>query len=111
MKWSYRRGDAFRFSFCDRGGNGPILCLKPLEYLHLPGTHRLRGSQLITSEIIALPNLLLDGALDIAECELRVAPARPHERVTQEAQPVGIRREPRFIKSSGIVMRYVREAH
>ena len=84
MRWSNRRGDAFRIFFCGWRGNCPILCLKPLEYLHLFGTHRLRGSQLITSEIIALPNLLLDGALDIAECELRVAPARPIERVVQK---------------------------
>jgi hypothetical protein len=84
LRWSYRRGDAFGIFFCGRRGNCPILCLKPLEYLHLPGTHSLCGSQLITSEIIALPNLLLDGALNIAECELRVTPARPIERVAQK---------------------------
>jgi hypothetical protein len=39
------------------------------------------------------------------------SPARPGERVTQEVQPVGIRSEPRFIKSRGIVMSYIREAH
>jgi hypothetical protein len=31
--------------------------------------------------------------------------------VTQEAQPVGIRREPRFIKTRGIVMRDMGKAH
>ena len=97
--------------FCGKRGNFPIFCLKLLEELHLPGMHSLCGSQLISSEIVTLPNLLLDGALNIAECEFRVAPAWPHERVTQEAQPVGIRREPGLIKSSGIEMRYVREAH
>jgi len=90
------------------GGDCPIFCLKPLEYLHLTGTHCLCSSELITSEIIAIPNLLLDGALNIAERELRITQARPRERVTQEAQPVGIGGEPRFIESSGIVMRVMR---
>ena len=102
LRWSNRRGDAFRMFFCGRRGNCPVFCLKLLEYLHLPGTHSLSGSQLIASEIIALSNLLLDGAFNIAECELRVAPARQRERVTQEAQPVGIGCEPRFIESCGV---------
>ena len=89
MRWSNRRGNAFRMFFCGRRGNCPIFCLKLPKYLHLSGPHGLSGSQLIMSEIVPLPYLLLDGALNIAECELRIAPARPRERVTQEVQPVG----------------------
>ena len=111
MRWSIRRGDAFSMFFCGRRGSCPIFCLKLLEYLHLPGTYCLCGSQLIASKIVSFPYLLLDGALDIAKGELRVTPARPIECVAQEAQPVGIRPEPRFIKSCGIVIRNMREAH
>src|ERR1035437_8743324 len=92
-------------------GNRSILRLKPRERPHLRRAHCLGGSQLIASEIVALTNLLLDGALNIAKRVLWIAPARPGERVTQESQPVGIRREPRFIDSRSIVMSYMREAH
>ena len=86
--------------------NRSIFRLKTLEGLHFRRAHDLGSSQFIASEIVALANFLVDGALDIAKRVLRIAPARPGERVAQEAQSVGIRREPRFIKSGGIVMRF-----
>jgi hypothetical protein len=85
LRWSMRRGDAFGIFVCRRRGNRPILCFKSHEHRHLTGVHSLSGPQFISSEIIALPNLLLDGALNIRERELRIAPARRRERVTQEA--------------------------
>lgn len=84
MSLSIRSGGAFRIFFWHRKGICPIFCFKLLEYLHLIGTYSLCGSQFISSKIIALPHLLLDRALNIAECELRGAPARPIERVAQK---------------------------
>jgi hypothetical protein len=46
--------------FSSRRGSCSILCFKPPENLHLPGTHSLCGSQLITSEIIG--NNILDSS-------------------------------------------------
>jgi hypothetical protein len=48
-------------------GYRSILRFKSLEGLHLAGTHSLGGAEFIASKIVALPYLLLDGALDIAK--------------------------------------------
>jgi hypothetical protein len=53
-----------------------ILRFKPLERLHLAGTHSLGSAQFIPSKVVALANLLLDGVLNIGECVLRIAPTR-----------------------------------
>jgi hypothetical protein len=63
-----------------KAGNRSILRFKPLEGLHLAGTHSLGSAQFITSKIVALANFLLDGALNVAKGEFWIAPARPSER-------------------------------
>ncbi len=65
-------------------GYRSILRFKPLERFHLAGTHSLGSAQFIASKIIALANLLLDGALNVAKGVLWIAPARPTERVPQK---------------------------
>ena len=67
-------------------GNRSILRFKPLERLHLAGTHSLGSAQFIASKVVALANLLLDGALNVAEGVFWIAPARPCERMAQEPQ-------------------------
>lgn len=81
-------------------GYRSILLFKPLEHFHLTGTHSLGSAEFIASKIVALENLLLDGALNVAKGELRIAPARPTQRVLKEAQPVAVRGKPGFIKKS-----------
>jgi hypothetical protein len=48
-------------------GYRSILCFKPLERLHLAGTHSLSSTEFIADKIVALTNLLLNGALNVAE--------------------------------------------
>ena len=89
-------------------GYRSILRFKPLERFHLAGTHSLSGAKFIASKIIALANLLLDGALNVAKGELRIAPARPTQYVLKEAQPVAFRGKPGFIECSPVVIRVMR---
>ena len=84
-------------------GYRSILRFKPLEGLHLAGTHSLGSAQFIPSKVVALANLLLDGALNVAKGELWIAPTRPGERMKQEPKPVSIRCEPCRIEPRGIV--------
>ncbi len=72
-------------------GYRSILRFKPLECLHLAGTHSFGSAQFIPNKVVALANLLLDGALNIGECVFWIAPARPSECMAQESQAVGIR--------------------
>ena len=58
-----------------------ILRLKPLERFHFAGTHSLGSAQFIPSKVVALANLLLNRALNIAKGKLRIAPTRPCKRV------------------------------
>jgi hypothetical protein len=62
-------------------GYRSILLFKSLECLHLAGTHSLGSAQFITSKVVALANLLLNRALNIAKGKLRIAPTRPCKRV------------------------------
>jgi hypothetical protein len=89
-------------------GYRSILRFKPLEGLHLAGTHSLGSAQFIPSKVVALANLLLDGALNVAKGELWIAPTRPGERMKQEPKPVSIRCEPCRIEPRGIVMGVMR---
>ena len=89
-------------------GYRSILCFKPLERLHLAGTHSLGSAEFIASKVVALANLLLDGALNVAKGELRIAPARPTQCVLKEAQLVAVRGKPGFIKSRAIAMSIMR---
>ena len=66
------------------GGCRLILRFKLLERFHLARTYSLGSAQFITSKVVALANLLLDGALNVAKGELRIAPARPGKRVAQK---------------------------
>ena len=66
-------------------GYRSILRFKPLERLHLVGTHSLGSAQFIASKIVALANLLLNGALNVAERVFWIAPARPSECMAQES--------------------------
>jgi Tfp pilus assembly protein PilZ len=65
-------------------GYRSILRFKPRERLHLAGTHSLGSAQFIASKIVALANLLLDRALNVAKRVFWIAPARTDERVPQE---------------------------
>ena len=62
-------------------GYRSMLRFKPLERLHLAGTHSLGSAQFIASKIVALANLLLNRALNVAKRVFWIAPARPGERV------------------------------
>ena len=74
------------------------------ERLHLARALRFGHTQLVSGQIVALAHLLLNGALDIGECVLGIAPARPFERLLKEAQPVMVRREPCLIESCAITV-------
>ena len=69
------------------GGN-TILGLQPSERLHLARPLRFGHTQLVAGQIVPLAHFLLNGALDIGEGVLGIAPARPFERLLKEAQAV-----------------------
>ena len=69
------------------------------------------NAQLVASQVIALAHFLLNGALDIGECVLGIAPARPFERLLKEAHPVMVANEPGPIEGRSIHVRNMSEAH
>ena len=84
-------------------GYRSILLFKSLERLHPSGTHSLGSAQFIACKVVAIANLLLNRALNVAKGELWIAPTRPGERMKQEPKPVSIRCEPCRIEPRGIV--------
>jgi Tfp pilus assembly protein PilZ len=65
-------------------GNRSILHFKPLERLHLIGTLSLGSTQFIACKVVAIANLLLNRALNVAKGVFWIAPARTAERVPQK---------------------------
>jgi len=90
---------------------GPVFGFETLEDSHFRSSQALDCSQLIEGNIIAVPNLALDGTFDIAEGELRGAPAVRRKSMSEKVQSLVVISEPGLVEARPIAVGDVAEAH
>jgi hypothetical protein len=83
---------------------GPVLGFETLEDSHFRGSHALDRFQLIEGDIIAVPNLALGGTFDVAEGELRAAPAVRRKSMSEKVQSLGVISEPGLVEARPIAV-------
>jgi len=89
----------------------PVFGFETLEDSHFRSSQALGCSQLIKGNVIAVPDFALDGTVDIAEGELRGAPAVRGKSMSEKVQSLGVISEPGLVEARPIAVGDVTEAH